>query len=134
MTTQADIGLGITFELNNGSTYDLIGEVFHVTPPNEQADDIDVTHYGSTAREFIQGLTNNGEFQAQMNYVPGGAAELAVLAAKAAGVARSHRITFPNGKTWTFDAIVKGWQVDPPVDNRMVATLTSKVTGSVTRA
>lgn len=134
MATNADIGLGIIFELYNGSGYDTLGEVFHVSPPNEQAPDIDVTHYGSTAREFIPGLTDFGDVTLQMNYVPGGTTETAILAAKTAGVARSHRLTWPNGRTWTFDGIVKGWEIDPPVDNRMVATMTSKVTGGVTRA
>ena len=135
MTTQADLGLGIVFELHNGTSYDVIGEVYDIKPPNEQAPDIDVTHYGSTAREFIQGLTDFGDFSATMNYVPGGAAETAILAAKAAGVARSHRLTWPDGvHTWTFNGIVKGWEITPPVDNRMTATMTSKVSGSVTRA
>lgn len=136
MTTEAAIGLGTTFELHNGGTPGAlvgIAEVFDLTPPNEQAETIDVTHFGSAAREFIFGLTDYGECSFELNFVPGSASETAILAAKAGKAARQCVITFPNGWTWTFNGLVIGYEPAIPVDDKMTATVTIKVSGSVVR-
>jgi hypothetical protein len=136
MTTEAAIGLGTTFQLHNGGTpgaLEEIAEVFDITPPNEQSETIDVTHFGSTAREFIFGLTDFGECSFEMNLVPGSDSETAILAAKTGQTARQCVITFPNGWTWTYDGLVIGYEPAVPVDDKMTATVTIKVSGSVVR-
>jgi len=136
MTTEASIGLGTIFKLHNGGTPGAlvaIAEVFDLTPPNEQADTIDVTHFGSAAREFIFGLTDFGECSFEMNFVPGSDSEDAILDAKASKASRQCEVTFPNAAVWTFNGLVIGYEPAVPVDDKMTATVTVKVTGSVVR-
>lgn len=137
MATKASTGQGTKFALHNGAAPGALvelAEVFDLTPPNETSDVIDVTHFGSAAREFILGFTDFGECSFEMNFVPGSESELAILAAKAAKAARQCQVTFPNGWTWTFDGLVTGYEPAVPSDDKMTATVTIKVTGSVVRA
>ncbi len=138
MSTEAAIGHGLTFELHNGGSPGAlvaIAEVFDFTPPNETTDVVEATHFGSpdAMREFIAGLTDPGEISFEMNFVPGSASETAILAWKTARAAREACITFPNGWTWTFNAIFTGYEPAAPLDDKMTATVTAKVSGSVLR-
>lgn len=139
MATSAAIGYGSKFELGNGATpevYAEIAEVFEITPPSESTDTIDASHMKSPGamREFIQGLTDPGEASFEMNFVPGSVSETAILAARAARAARGCRITFPNGANWSFSGLVTGYEPAVPNDDKMTATVTFKVSGSVVRA
>lgn len=136
MATLASIGNGAQFQIesNTPGTYTAIAEVFDITPPNETTDVIDASHLGSPDREFIMGLTDPGETSFEMNFVPGSASETALLAAKASRTAKKFRIVFPNLYTWSFNGLVTGYEPAVPNDDKMTATVTIKVTGSVTRA
>ena len=62
--------------------------------------------------------------------LPGGAGDDAIQAWKAAGGAKNCQIKYPNGVTWSFSGVLTGYEPDIPVDDRMTATVTIKVTGS----
>lgn len=119
----------------NAVAYTDIAEVFDVTPPNEMDDEIEVTHYGSGGtKEYIGGLTDPGEVTFQMNAIPGSAAELMILEAKAGKRPRGFRLTYPNGATTVFDLLIRGYEPAVPLNDRMTATVTGRVSGVVTRA
>ena len=111
-----------------------VSEVIEVTPPNAVADDVDATHYTSPnrTREYIQGLIEPGEASFGMNRVPGGTTETALLALQTSGAPRMFRFEWPNNTIWDFPAYVKGYETTSPIDDRMTATCTLKVTGSST--
>ena len=44
---------------------------------------------------------------------------------------RACRISFPNGVTWSFNAELTGYEPTVPVDDKMTATTTFKVSGSI---
>lgn len=139
MPTQAAIGHGTKFELGDGADPEVfteIAEIFDFTPPNETTDTIDATNFQSPNRyrEFIMGLTDPGEISFEMNFVPGSTSETKILAAKASQTAKTGRITFPNDWTWTFDVLITGYEPAVPADDKMTATVTGKVSGSVVRA
>jgi len=141
MTTNAMIGIGITFSVNTGDspdTWQVLGEVFNLSPPNAQVDDIDATHYASPdrTREFIAGLTDLGEMSVEMNYIPGSETDNYLLAWRSAGTNRLCRIVYPTSPNLqdTFQAYVKGYEPNLPLDDKLTATLTLKVAGAVTRA
>lgn len=139
MTTNASIGRGSKFSMGattNSNTLTDIAEVFDITPPNEQTDTIDASHYQSPGkqREFITGLTDPGDVSFDMNFLPGSASETLILTAKTDGLKRAAKITFPAGQTWAFDMLVTGYEPSMPDDDKMTCTVTGKVTGSVTRA
>jgi Lambda phage tail tube protein, TTP len=111
------------------SSYTVLQEVTEVTPPNEQVDDVDVTHYKSPARtrEFIPGLIDGGEAEVVMNRVPGSTTETLLLGLKTTGSKRAIKITWPNTVSWVFVGHVKGYATEAPVDGPLRATVTFKV-------
>jgi hypothetical protein len=142
--TDAAIGYGSTFELGDGAepeeAFTEIAEVFDITPPNESTDTIDATHMKSPGanREFIFGLTDPGEVSFEMNFLPGSPSEQKILAARAARKRVGGRINFPKvgaaaRQRWEFGCLVLGYEPAMPNDDKMTATVTCKVSGSIVR-
>lgn len=142
MTTEAQIGLGTEFWLDNNAGTPVLtklGEIISVTPPNPQTAEVEATHMGSPnrRREYIAGLIEDGEGTFEMNYVPGSATDVLIRAAQASGLAKNYKIVIPDGAgTWevTGQCIVRGYSRSLPIDNRMTATLTVRFTGASTEA
>lgn len=141
MTTEVGIGIGSEFWLDNASnTLTQLSEILAVALPNSQQDDVEATHMASPnrRREFVAGLIDDGEGSIEMNYVPGSATDLLVRAAITDGITRSYKVVLPvaDGTTWevTGDCIVKGYERNVPIDDRMTATLTVRFTGSSAEA
>jgi predicted secreted protein len=140
MTTNAAIGLGSEFWLDNASgTLTQVGEILTVTPPNPQTAEVEATHMQSPnrRREYIAGLIEDGEGTFEMNYVPGSTTDLLIQGAQADGLTKAYKIVIPDGAgTWeiTGNCIVKGYERNIPIDDRMTATLTVRFTGDKTEA
>lgn len=135
--TAVTIGYGSKFSLGNGASPEVftdLAEVVSITPPSDQLDIIDATHMTSpnATREFILGLNDPGECSFEMNFIPGSAADLAIQAVRTARVPLNCRVTYPNLVKWTFRAILTGYEPADPVDDKMTATVTFKVTGTYT--
>ncbi|MDF2994677.1 MAG: putative major tail protein [Xanthobacteraceae bacterium] len=131
--TDASIGYGSLFEIstNGGGAWTAIAEVTNITPPTFAIDAVDATHMQSPNRdrEFIPGLNDPGEASLEMNFLPGSASEALLLGVK--GTKVKCRITWPNGVKFGFDGILTGYAPAAPFDDKMTATATFKVTGSV---
>lgn len=132
MTTQAAIGFGTLFKIagpNSPLDYQVVGEQTSVKPPSIAGDTVDATHMQSenAAREFIAGLVDGGEVSIELNYVPDsdGVTTFMNLLRQVAAC----RIAFVSGAHWDFDAILTGFEPDAPMDDKMTATVTFKVTG-----
>lgn len=137
MTTAAMIGLGITLEMADIVTptaFTTIAEVFNCNPPSQVDDVVEATHYSSPnrRREYIPGLVESGEVSFDMNYVPGSASDVLINAAQ--GVEKVLRLTFPNGVSQVFNAVRQGYEKNAPIDDRMTATVTFRVTGAVSQS
>lgn len=135
--SEASLGYGSKFRISDNASpgvYTEIAEVFEITPPSFEADDVDVTHMQSPnrTREQIPGLTTPGECSMQMNFVPNSDSDVLLLNLRRTGEQRACQIEFPNGVTWSFLAAVKGYEVSMPVDDRMTATVTMQVSGDIT--
>lgn len=137
--TEARIGYGGKFELSTdgGTTFEELAEVYNITPPSDTVDVIDATHMQSpdATREFILGLRDPGECSMEMNFIPGNDADATLQAVRTARERITARITFPTvgaeaAVTWTFSAILTGYEPAMPTDDKMTATVTFKVTGS----
>lgn len=129
MTTNAAIGYSTAFGIKNGGgTYDDVAEVTRVKPPSYARDAIDATHMESPDRfrEYIAGMMDAGEVSIDINYVP--STSDVILAAMTAG-AGDFQITMPNGVKFQFKAIVTGFEPEAPLDDKMSATATFKVSG-----
>src|SRR5262245_23721597 len=139
--SNALLGYGAVFEIASDSSPDLfvaLSEVFNITPPSLTVDQVEVTHMQSPNlfREFISGLLDGGEATMDMNFIPGSTTDDRIfeLLNLPAGVVRRRnmRLSYVNGVTWSFTGEITGYEPDVPVDDRMTATLTIKVSGAIT--
>ena len=129
MTTSAAIGYSTLFGIKNGGgTYDDVAEVTSVKPPSYARDAIDATHMQSpnSFREYIAGLMDAGEVSLTINYVP--STSDVIIAAMTAG-AGNFQITMPNSVKFQFAGIVTAYEPDAPLDDKMSASITIKVSG-----
>jgi predicted secreted protein len=142
MATEAQIGLGTEFWMDNNAGTPVLtklGEIISVTPPNSQTEEVDATHMGSPdrRREYISGLIDDGEGTFEMNYVPGSVTDELIRGAQSSGLAKGYKIVLPDGAgTWEIEGtcIVKGYERNIPIGDRMTATLTVRFTGESTEA
>jgi predicted secreted protein len=137
MTTQAKIGYGAQFLVAtlatvaaNPPTYVAIAEVTNITPPPMTRDVIDATNMDSPNgwREFIEGLKDGGECSISLNFLPGSAGDERLRGLQTEG-ATPIKIRFPGGVEWGFDAFCTGYTPTVPVDDKMTADATFKITG-----
>jgi len=137
VATRAIIGYGTTVDVGDGSSpgvWTRLQEVTEVTPPNMEVDDVEATHFTSDnrTREYISGLIEGGEAAVGMNRIPGSATEILLMGLQTSGTKVAVLITWPNGTTWQFLGLVKGYETESPIDDRMTATCTFKVGGAQT--
>lgn len=119
------IGTGTTITFNTSA----IAEILDVTPPGMSRESIQSSHMGTTtAHTFLPSkLYDGGELQLDLAFDP-------KYAIPFNGVVAACVITFPDSSAtkWTFDAFITGYEPTDPLEDRMTASLTLKVTGTVT--
>ena len=137
MTTQARIGYGTMFQSGNGlspETFTTLAEVTNITPPAMARDSVDVSHEQSPGawREFIGGLKDGGEVKIELTFVAAGSAATALAAEMDLAVGsetKTRRIVFTDGAYFEFEGFLTGWEPDAPIDDKMSASATFKVSG-----
>ncbi|WP_173931390.1 phage tail tube protein [Chelativorans sp. Marseille-P2723] len=135
--TDAMIGYNSKYEISNGDgpeTFYELEEVFLIEPGEETTDWIQATHYQSPGRrhEYLAGITDVGEGTIQFNFIPGSPTHQFMRDLRNSGEKRTHRITHPNGVTVSYEAIVGSVSRAMPLDDRMTATATIRVSGDET--
>ena len=113
-----------------------ITEIGSIDGPGGQANEIDVTDLSSTAKEFRQGLQDEGDVTCEFNFIPQNTKHALLRSDRAAQTLRNYRITFTDSPapTWTFLGFVKGLSISNSVDDVTKASLTLRVTGAITVA
>ena len=116
-----------------------LAEITSISLPNPQVEDVEATHFKSPARrrEYVTGLIEDGEGTFEMNYAPDSATDTLIRAALETGDARAYKIVVPDGAAgWAVSGtfIVKGYERNVPIDDRMTATMTVRFTGATTEA
>lgn len=145
MTTEARIGWGGEVQLGldeNASSLVELDEVRSCTLPTDEADEHEVTHLKSPNRrkEFIAGMIDAGDMTVTLNYVPGGATDILLTAAAAAGDTRAVRIIIPSqtgDPAWqiTTAGFVKRYAPDNVEPNAPItATAVIRITGAKQQA
>lgn len=139
MATSVGIGSGAQFWLANASAVlTQLSEVISVSLPNSQVEDVEATHLASTRREFIAGLIDDGEGTFEFNYIPNSATDVLIRAAVADGVTRAYKVVIKlaDASLWavTGNCIVKGYERNIPIDDRLTSTMTIRFTGASTEA
>jgi hypothetical protein len=136
--SNAVIAFDVTLEVETfagSGVFTELAEITNVTPPNASVDDVDVTHMKSPgrAKEFRPGLTDNGEAEFEMNWIPSSVTDTFIRAWRTSGETRSTRLTYPEGETDTFPSYPKGYQLGAQIGDKMSGTLSVKVAGDVVR-
>lgn len=134
--TLLKIGDGETEE-----TFTTIAEVINISGPGLSMDTIDVTSHSSTEgwREYIGGLLDAGELNFDINFIPTeNTHKLAtgLLGDLAAKTKRNFQLVFPDGSstTWSFTALVTGFEPAEAIDDKLAASVSLKLTGKPTLA
>jgi predicted secreted protein len=147
MTTLASIGHRNLFQIfDTGvspSAWTTVAEVVNITPPSFARDAQDATHTESTEawREFIPGLKDGGEISCELNLVPDSDTMDLVLAQFDSDDLTQARILFADGNQtggaptcsrFTCSGIITGFPLEAPMDDKMSATITVKISGKPT--
>jgi hypothetical protein len=135
-----DIGYGITVGVSNVApatdpTVNMITNIIDVTPPNPSRDMVEVTSNSSAnmTREYVSGMVDFGEASFEMNWDPGSTADLLINTLQTERTARTWRFTWTQttpDRRIDFVGFVTGYERTSPLDDRMTATVTIKVTGA----
>ena len=100
-----------------------------------QAAEIDITDLDSTAKEFLVGLQDWGTLSFDVNRDFSDAGQMALDASKRAGTLKAYKLTLPNGKTRTFNALCKNSPLEGGVDQAVKTSgVTLRISGDVTDA
>jgi predicted secreted protein len=125
---------GIELQRGDGVTptevFTAIGKVTNVSGPEIERETYDVTAHDSVDgwREFIGGLKDAGEVSIEVNYDPRVHDDL--IADFEDTAPRSYKLVFPGGLgEWGLKLILTGFSQEAPVDDKLSAELTFKVSG-----
>ncbi|OWJ81367.1 phage tail tube protein [Haematobacter missouriensis] len=130
------IGYGSTVRIGRGTgpiwtELELVGDL---DLPDEQVDEVEVTHMKSPGRrrQFISGLIDGGEVAIPTNLVPGSATDILLLAIKASGEQVLIEITLTeDGAPETYSGFLKSYARSAPIADKMTATATFRLSEQV---
>jgi len=132
--TQAVIGHGTQFQRGGllvGDPFSNIMEVISFDSPDEQGDDIEVSHFESPdkIKEYIRGMIEAGEASISVNWNPTVYASHSSLRSdKEDGLLRYYRFILPGAmETITFRAYVKGLKRNADPNGAVTADVSFKV-------
>ena len=133
---------GTLLKIGDGATpedFTPIEEVVNITGPGLSTDPIDMTHQGSPGKckEFIAGLKDGGEVTFDLNYIPTAVthnATAGLINDWENGTKRNFQLVFPDigNTTWAVTALVTGFEPSAPVEDKLAASVTLKVSGQPT--
>lgn len=122
------------------NTYTEIEELKSLSGLGEQVAEIDVTDFSSTAREYIAGLADGNEMTSGHKLIHVSPSIQAYMVAQKGSVQsfqieHTKKDVSPNQvRTYTFDAVNKGWEIEPDFDSENMINFTFRITGGITIA
>lgn len=134
MSTLTAIGMGCQFKIGNAASpevFTAVAEVTGITGPGYSRDAVDATHTDSPGqrREFLPGLSDEGEFSISLNFA---SASYTVLnGEKAKTTPTNYQVVFPTSPTvtWTFAGFITALEATAgDIGDVMSATATFKIT------
>lgn len=126
------LGYGSTVRIGRGATptYTELALIGDLDMPDEQIDEVEVTHMKSPGRrrQFIAGLIDSGELTIPMNYIPESDSDVMCKELKTSGEEVIVEITLPGMTTpEAFTGFVNGYGRAAPVDDKMTAEVTFRL-------
>lgn len=135
--TEATIGYGLTIRIGRGDPLDwtTLEEIKDIEWPQAEADEHEATHMASPNRtkEFIGGLTDNGEVTIPMNWVPGSDSDTLLAELQATGELVQVEFTAANegAVPEVYIAFCKRYARTSPVNGPQTADATFRINGRV---
>lgn len=131
------LGNELTFQVGDAGSPEQFVDmcaVIDIGGLGEQKDLVEVTAICDTARTYRNAMADGQEFPLQVNFIQGDAQTRAVYAAFKDDAVLSFRMALKDhtDEYFEFRAIVRGWSIAPPINQRATMTFTLKVTGEVT--
>lgn len=109
-----------------------VGGVLDISGPELDADEIETTAHDSTSEEFIMGVLRSGNVTFDINYDPADTQHKGLISDRAAKTLRNFKLVFPDTSEIAFSAYVKGFKPNAPVNGKLTASVTLRVSGAVT--
>lgn len=131
-------GFGTALQRGDGATptetFTTIANLTSIEGPGIERETIDVTAHDSEGgwMEFVGGLKDGGEVEVEVNYDP--SQHDTLVADFDDEDPTNYRLVFPDdiATTWSFSAILTEFSPEAPYDDKLVASMTFKVTGKPT--
>ncbi len=137
MASNAISGVGTKFKRSDMAsvpTFTAVAEINSIDGPNKSRDTIDVTSLDSAAgyREFIASFRDGGEVTLEMNFTRDGYEEM--NADFETDTLVDYQVLIPDTGETTFDfsGLVTSLGMGIPLDDKITASITIKVSGQVT--
>lgn len=134
MTTDAAIGFGTLFKVGNGAdpeVFATLGQQVEVPGFEISMDALDGTHMESSGgfREYISGLGEAGEIPLVVHFVEDGDEVPDNFTQMKARTAKNYQLVFPGGAIFQCAGILTSIAVSSPMDDKMTASFTFKLSG-----
>ena len=127
---------GFVFEVGDDAaspvSYTAVSEIVSFSGFDGSAAEIDTTSLESTAKEFLMGLQDFGNFTLEANYLPDDTGQDLLRAAKASRAVQAFKITFSDSSEATFQGYVLSASVSGGVDAKVDTSFAIRITGDVT--
>jgi len=117
-----------------------VAQVQSISGPGLALDTEDVTSHDSPGgwEEVVGTILRSGEISLDIVYDPKNAthkyAANGLLYDLVSRTPTTYTLTFPDSTSWSFSALVVGFEPSAPVEGALTASVTLKLTGSVTLA
>lgn len=139
MSSSALESQGMTIKRGDGASpevFTIIPEVRSITGPDGSATEIDVTDLSSSAKEFRMGLQDNGSITLDMMYIPANTVHAGLRTDRQNRTLRNFQLLFTDSPatTWSFSAYVQGFSVTNEVDSTTNASITLRISGTITES
>ena len=101
-----------------------------------EGDEIDVTDFDSTGKEYLIGLKDEGNLTFSMNYDPDDAQHIRLESLRDSQSSSGFQVVLAAGtlKTFTFDAFVKTIEKNLEANDAVRANVTLRITGAITKS
>jgi hypothetical protein len=132
------LGAGTLLKRGDGASpevFTTIPEIFSITGPSGATDLKDATHMQSVAKEYILGLPDFGEYAVEMNWIVNNTVQEGLRSDFINRVTRNFKLEDHGAspaEVWTIVGLVTGFSLAFPADDKVVATVTIKITGAPT--
>lgn len=130
-------GSQLTHASSSGGTFAAVEEVVSISGPNGTLSLIDVSHLGSTRKEYLPGLADNGTIDVECNFIAGTEQMALYTMFNDSSDPEFFQIRIPTDSSKTrfhqfsFQGIMSKWALADAVDAKVRLSMTIQTTGGV---